>query len=135
MNDENKIKYQLILDCNNQLKQMGILRFEILAIVSSISMAIFGFIFTLTNIIQNSILAGMSLSIFLFITLVSLAIYIDQTRENMYYLINVMQEMKIKKLGQDFDTPKPKSSAHWPETLYIIFIIDILFFILSLLKF
>ena len=133
MREEEKIKLQMAFDINNRIKDFGILRFQALTIISTVSMAVFGLIFSFAEIIQNTMFAGISITIFLFVALASIAIYLDQTRENICYLRNILIELKTKELGQDFDTPTPKNKSNWPEYLFIAFVFGILFFTLSLL--
>jgi len=140
MNEEDekeyrKIRYQQIFDLNNQLSQMGILRYQSITIIGSISITIFGLILALTDKVQNIYLVIISLIIFLLIIVVGFFIYTKQTRKNMEYLIGVIKEIPDTKPGQPFKTPKPKGSPYWPEILYGAFIIGILFFILSLFNF
>ncbi len=136
LNEEEKIRYQITLNLERQLSELGILRYQIITIIAGISVAIAGVIISFSGeIIINKIFLVLSLIIFIFITIISLLIYLGQTRDALNRVEIIKKNIKKYTIMDMPPAPKPKYFFYWPEILFVLFTISILFFLFSVINF
>lgn len=135
LNEEEKIRYQITLNLERQLSELGILRYQIITILAGLSVAISGVTLSLPKeVILNKIPWLISLIIFIFITITGLLIYLGQTRDGLDRLETIKENIKHYSLLDMPTSPKPKHFFYWPEILSTFFVIGILFFLLSIIN-
>lgn len=135
MNEEEKIRYQITLNLERNLSEIGILRYQIITIISGLSIALSGLSLSM---LEKSEINGrylfFSLIIFIFVTLIGITIYLSQTRDALERAETISEHMKSYKLTEMPQPPKPKHSFWWPEILTGFFMLGILFFLLGILN-
>jgi len=112
-------------------------RYRSLTMISSISFAIVGVLTVLSlggNLIRNVILAYLSFILLILISLFSLGRYLYVIRDDIKDISKQIEELPNKDWGKVLRAEKPKED-YWPETLYILLIISIVLFVLSLISF
>lgn len=115
------------------LQQLILQRFQALTTISSISFAVAGVVSSVrSDLIKNQCLAIISVGLFLLIALIGLGRHLYLIRSD----INAIAE-KIKKLpDEDWNQSLPEKEFKadwWPETLYVLFVISVVFFVLALI--
>lgn len=114
------------------LQQLILQRFQALTTISSISFAVAGIVISMRgDLVKNEYLAVLSAGLFLTVALVSLGRHLYLIRDD----INVIAG-KIRNLpDEDWSHPLPEKQFRadwWPETLYILLVVGVLMFVLSL---
>jgi hypothetical protein len=114
------------------LQQLILQRFQALTTISSISFAVAGIVISMRgDLIKNECLAVLSAGLFLVIAMVSLGRHLYLIRDD----INTIAG-KIRNLpDEDWDRPLPEKQFRadwWPETLYVLLVVGVVMFILSL---
>lgn len=115
------------------LQELILQRFQALTTISSISFAVSGIVISVrSDIIKSEALAIFSAILFIAVALISLGRHLWLIRED----INGISQ-KIKSLPtEDWATTKEDKAFKadwWPETLYVVLVIGILLFGVSLL--
>ena len=108
-------------------------RYRSLTIISSISFALVGVFIALSfekQFIKNITLAYSSFGLFILIALVSLGRYLYLIRDDIKDISSQIRELPNEDWSKPLEVKKPKQDF-WPGIFYILLIISIILFVLS----
>ncbi len=136
LNEEEKIRYQITLNLERQISELSILRYQAIAIIAGLSMAIAGVTISFSsNMVVDKTFLFFSFLILICVTLVSLLIYLGQTRDGFNRIKVLKENITTHTIMNMPPAPKPKYFYYWPEILFIFFSVGILFFLLFIIDF
>ena len=112
-------------------------RYRSLTIISSIGFALVGVFIALSfegQFIKNIILAYLSFGLLILTALISLGRYLYIIRDDIKDISKQIKELPKEDWSKPLKVEKPKED-YWPEIFYILLIISIVLFVLSLVDF
>lgn len=126
-------QFQQIYFYGNVIGQIGVLRYQFLIIISSVSIAVIGIIISLSGQGMNNYL-WLSLIMTFIVFVLSSSTYLSHTRKEGEFMKLVQREIPKLKPGRGLKTPEPKLFTYWPELLLSLLIIAIALFAFGFIK-